>query len=194
MAARCGGGSETKLAACACVTQRTIASCHVRLGFSPSLCIRHRFNQPGAYFYEQALRRMRELDLPMHQIEEQYRRMAFNIIARNQDDHVKNIAFLMDKSGCWSLSPAFDMTYSYNPSGHWTSNHQMTLNGKRDDFQREDFVACEKNAAMKRGGGLEVLRQAQVAVLQWTEFAEAAGVPAGTAIKIAATHRTGILY
>ncbi len=83
-----------------------------------SLCAlqHYDFNQAGAYSYEQALRAMRTLGLPMAQIEEQYRRMAFNIVARNQDDHVKNIAFLMDPSGNWSLSPAFDMTYSYNPS------------------------------------------------------------------------------
>jgi serine/threonine-protein kinase HipA len=68
----------------------------------------------------------------MAAIEEQFRRMAFNIVARNQDDHVKNIAFLMNKEGQWSLAPAFDLTYSYNPSGAWTARHQMTLNGKRD--------------------------------------------------------------
>ncbi|HET9031689.1 MAG TPA: HipA domain-containing protein, partial [Dokdonella sp.] len=71
------------------------------------------FNLAGAYSYEQALMLIRQLDLGMTTIEEQFRRMAFNIIARNQDDHVKNIAFLMDKAGRWSLSPAFDLTYSY---------------------------------------------------------------------------------
>ena len=69
----------------------------------------------GGHSYEQALRTIRKLGMPMVAIEEQFRRMAFNIIGRNQDDHVKNIAFLMDKSGNWSLSPAFDMTYSHNP-------------------------------------------------------------------------------
>ncbi|MCK5688481.1 type II toxin-antitoxin system HipA family toxin, partial [Myxococcota bacterium] len=73
------------------------------------------FNLAGAYGYEQALLVIRQLGLPMSTIEEMFRRMVFNIIARNQDDHVKNIAFLMDKSGQWSLAPAFDMTYSYNP-------------------------------------------------------------------------------
>lgn len=74
---------------------------------------------------------IRRLGLPMHSIEEQFRRMVFNITIRNQDDHVKNIEFLMDKSGNWRLSPAFDMTYSYNPVGDWTSTHQMSMNGKR---------------------------------------------------------------
>ena len=74
--------------------------------------------------------------------------MAFNVVARNQDDHVKNIAFLMDRGGAWSLSPAFDVTYAYNPSGRWTRRHQMTLNGKRDDFTREDFDAVRREAGL----------------------------------------------
>ncbi|MCY7388593.1 MAG: type II toxin-antitoxin system HipA family toxin, partial [Burkholderiales bacterium] len=86
------------------------------------------FNMAGAYSYEQAFLVMRQLQLPMQAIEQQFRRMAFNIVARNQDDHVKNIAFLMNKSGEWSLSPAFDMTYSFNPTGAWTASHQMSMN------------------------------------------------------------------
>ena len=126
-------------------------------------------------------------------IEEQFRRMAFNIIGRNQDDHVKNIAFLMDRSGTWSLSPAFDMTYSYNPSGAWTSAHQMSLNGKRDNFELEDFTACSKNASMKRGRAEEILLQVQNAVLKWMDFAKQAGVPDDVANRIAKAHRTNIL-
>ncbi|HIZ51540.1 MAG TPA: HipA domain-containing protein [Candidatus Pseudomonas excrementavium] len=99
------------------------------------------FNQAGAYSYEQAMLVIRHLGLPMQAREEQFRRMAFNIIARNQDDHVKNIAFLMDRQGNWSLSPAFDVTYSYNPQGMWTGSHQMSMNGKRDGFMLEDFKA-----------------------------------------------------
>jgi len=77
------------------------------------------FNHAGAYGYEQAFLVIRQFNLPMAAVEEQFRRMAFNIIARNQDDHVKNIAFLMDKAGQWSLAPAFDVMYSYNPTGEW---------------------------------------------------------------------------
>jgi serine/threonine-protein kinase HipA len=159
-----------------------------------SLCAlqHYDFNQAGAYSYEQALRTMRALGLPMAQIEEQYRRMAFNIVARNQDDHVKNIAFLMDKSGNWSLSPAFDMTYSYNPTGRWTSTHQMSLNGKRDDFVADDFTACEKAIAMKRGRGLEILQEVHDAVTQWPAFAAAASVSASITDQIASVHRTEI--
>ncbi len=95
----------------------------------------------------------------MKAIEEQFRRMAFNIIARNQDDHVKNIAFLMDPSGSWSLSPAFDVTYSFNPAGNWTASHQMTLNGKRDEFTLDDFNACAKTALMKRGRAVTIVNE-----------------------------------
>jgi serine/threonine-protein kinase HipA len=119
--------------------------------------------------------------------------MAFNIIGRNQDDHVKNIAFLMDQSGTWSLSPAFDMTYSYNPSGAWTGTHQMSLNGKRDDFELDDFKACAKNSSMKRGRAEEILQQVHSAILKWKEFASEAGVPDKDANSIARTHRTSIL-
>lgn len=160
-----------------------------------SLCAMEHFDyqQAGAYSYEQALRTIRKLDMPIDSIEEQFRRLAFNIIGRNQDDHVKNIAFLMDPSGTWSLSPAYDMTYSYNPGGDWTSTHQMSLNGKRDDFDLEDFKACAKNASMKRGRAEEILQQVQSAVLQWKAFAQEAGVPDCVADRIEKAQRLGIL-
>lgn len=147
------------------------------------------FNQAGAYSYEQLLHIMRQLKLPMKSIEEQFRRMAFNIVARNQDDHVKNVAFLMDRSGAWSLSPAYDVTYSYNAQGAWTSRHQMTLNGKRDNFTIEDFKACARVISMKRGRAITILNEVQAAVKQWLTVAEEAGVPEEIAINIAKTHR-----
>jgi serine/threonine-protein kinase HipA len=97
-------------------------------------------------------------------------------VARNQDDHVKNIAFLMNKAGEWSLAPAFDMTYSFNPSGAWTARHQMTLNGKRDDFVLEDFKSCAKAASMKRGRAETILAEVQDIASRWTDYAEEAGV------------------
>lgn len=134
------------------------------------------FNQAGAHAYEQALLIIHQLDLPMETVEEQFRRMTFNIIARNQDDHVKNIAFLMNKAGRWSLSPAFDMTYSHNPSGEWTAKHQMTMNGKRDGFILSDFRACEKSALMKRGRAIAIIEEVRSAVLRWQDFAAQAQV------------------
>lgn len=156
-----------------------------------SLCglAHYDYNLAGAYSYEQALLAMRRLGMPMESIEEQFRRMAFNVIARNQDDHVKNIAFLMDRSGRWSLSPAFDVTYSYNPQGLWTATHQMTINGKRDDFELEDFRACARTASMKRGRAEAILDEVRQAVSRWREHAEAAGVDPAQRERIQATLR-----
>ncbi|MCL7488845.1 MAG: type II toxin-antitoxin system HipA family toxin [Desulfobulbaceae bacterium] len=144
-----------------------------------SLCAlaHYDYNMAGAYSYEQALLVIRQLGLPMSAIEEVFRRMVFNIIARNQDDHVKNIAFLMDKSGTWTLAPAFDMIYSFNPSGTWTASHQMTMNGKRDDFTLEDFKACARTASMKRGRAEAIIKEVREKVLHWRDYADEAGVP-----------------
>jgi len=142
------------------------------------------FNAAGAYSYEQALLIIRQLKLPMAAIEEQFRRMVFNILARNQDDHVKNIAFIMDKRGSWSLAPAFDMIYSYNPSGAWTSAHQMTMNGKRDAFSIEDFRACAEAASLKRGRAESILNDVRNAVVRWQDFAAGAMVNPDWAEKI----------
>ncbi len=154
-----------------------------------SLCAlaHYDFNMAGAYSYEQALQVIRKLGLPMRSIEEQFRRMVFNIIARNQDDHVKNIAFLMDKSGNWSLSPAFDMTYSFNPSGSWTASHQMTMNSKRDDFTLDDFKACAKVASMNRGRAEAIVKEVQKVVSRWQDYAEEVRVPVAWRDKIQRT-------
>lgn len=147
------------------------------------------FNLAGAYAYEQALLVIRQLGLPMQAIEQMFRRLVFNIVARNQDDHVKNIAFLMNKAGEWALAPAFDMTYSYNPAGAWTASHQMTLNGKRDQFTLDDFRACAKAASMKRGRAETIVHEVQAVVSHWCEYADAAGLPADTRDKIQHTLR-----
>jgi serine/threonine-protein kinase HipA len=147
------------------------------------------YNIPGANSYEQAILAMRQLGLPMAQIEEQYRRALFNILARNQDDHVKNIAFLMDKAGTWSLSPAFDVAYAYNPDGPWTSQHQMSLNGKRDNFVEEDFLDFAKTAGLKRGRDKTILAEVRDAVTRWPSFADQAGIAEKFRKQIAQLHR-----
>ncbi len=147
------------------------------------------FRQPGAYSYEQALQVVRQLGLPMASLEELFRRMVFNILARNQDDHTKNTAFLMQPSGQWSLAPAYDMTYSYNPIGAWTGTHQMSLNGKRDNFEFEDLEACAAACSMKKGRAAAILREVLVAVERWQEFAAEAGLATSVAQKIRTAHR-----
>jgi serine/threonine-protein kinase HipA len=129
------------------------------------------------------------LKLPMAAVEEQFRRMVFNIMARNQDDHVKNIAFLMNQQGEWSLAPAFDVTYSYNPSGVWTASHQMTLNRKRDGFTLQDFESCAKAALMKRGRAATIIEEVRAAVKRWPEFAAEANLADEWRDNIQNTHR-----
>jgi len=147
------------------------------------------FNQPGSSSYEQALLVMRQLALPAPDIEQQFRRMVFNIVARNQDDHVKNIAFLMDRQGRWSLSPAFDVTYSYNSSGVRTATHQMSMNGKRDGFSLEDFRECGKAALLKRGRAEALVAEVTAVVTRWPEFASRAQISPTWLEQIRQAHR-----
>lgn len=134
------------------------------------------FNAAGAHSYEQAYEVIRRLRLPMSAVEQQFRRMLFNVVARNQDDHVKNIAFLMNRRGEWSLAPAFDVTYAYNPEGRWTRHHQMTINGRRDGFTLEDLRACAATAGLKRGRAEAMLDEVRAAVQRWPRHASQAGV------------------
>lgn len=129
------------------------------------------FNQAGAYSYEQAFQVARQLDLPHPDQAELYRRALFNILARNQDDHTKNISFCMDRAGTWRLAPAYDIAYSYNPNGAWTNRHQMSLQGKRDDFSAEDLLAAASSANLKAKQASEIFEEVHTAVLRWTEFA-----------------------
>ncbi|MBL6991947.1 MAG: type II toxin-antitoxin system HipA family toxin [Bacteriovoracaceae bacterium] len=145
-----------------------------------SLCAiaHYDFNMAGAYSYEQALEVIREVVTTnmTKALEQQFRRAVFNIIGRNQDDHTKNIAFLMNKRGDWSLSPAFDMTYSYNPEGEWTNRHQMSLNGKRDNFKFEDLLLFARKADIKQGKAKRIIEQIVGTFSNWDDYANRAGV------------------
>lgn len=151
------------------------------------------FNNAEGHSYEQALLVIRRLGLSMDELEQQFRRMAFNIVARNQDDHVKNIAFLMDKRGNWSLAPAFDMTYSFNPAGSWTNSHQMSLNGKRDGFTVDDFKVAAQTVSMKRGRAEAILAQVIDAVLRWREFADKVNIECSRIKAIGKVHRIDLI-
>ncbi len=149
------------------------------------------FNVPGISSYEEAFQVMRELRLPYGDAEQQYRRMVFNVAARNQDDHTKNIAFVMDRSGRWQLSPAFDLTWSYNPTGRFTSSHQMTIGGKRDGFTFEELAAVGREMSIRSCEN--IIREIVDIVSEWPSFAKEAGVPGDQAGKIAKTLRLGII-
>ncbi len=148
------------------------------------------FNQAGAYSYEQVIQVMRKLKLSMPEIEEQFRRSVFNLIARNQDDHVKNITFLMNKKGEWKLSPAYDVIYSYNPSGKWTSKQQMSMNGKRDKFDKKDFIEFAKTASIKKERAESIISQVKNAVSKWEKYADDVDIPGDKIKKISTTFRS----
>ena len=128
-----------------------------------------------AYSYEQAFNVMRTLRLPYSQAQEMFRRIVFNVVVRNQDDHTKNISFLMDKNGKWRLSPAYDMGFSYNPDGGWTSQHQMSINGKFDGITRSDLLEIAKRDNIK--GAAEIIDQVSTVASGWGSIARECGVP-----------------
>ncbi|MDH6310079.1 serine/threonine-protein kinase HipA [Dysgonomonas sp. PFB1-18] len=145
------------------------------------------FNTPGVYSYEQLFQTMRTLRLPYSAAEQVYRRMIFNIVARNQDDHTKNFSFLMNQQGQWSLSPAYDMAYSYNPTGEFTSRHQMSVNGKSDNFTKTDLIEVARSMNIKKAE--EIIEEVISSVSQWSKIASEIGIPENQVKAIGATLR-----
>jgi serine/threonine-protein kinase HipA len=133
------------------------------------------FNTPSAHGYEQYLRTILQLNLGAPAIEQAWLRCAFNVAAVNCDDHTKNLAFLMDETGRWSLSPAYDMCFSHNPApGKWTRQHQMLVGGKGWDITEEDLLELARNFDVRQPRAL--LEGVIDAVVRWPEFAREAGV------------------
>ena len=128
-----------------------------------------------AYSYEQAFNVMRALRLPYSEAKELFRRLVFNVVVRNQDDHTKNISFLMDEEGRWRLSPAYDMGYAYNPKGGWTATHQMSINGKFDGLTREDLLAFARQNNIKEAKS--IIEEVCEVASRWPTMAEECGVP-----------------
>lgn len=151
------------------------------------------FNAAGAYSYEQAVETIRLLGLPAYDVEQQFRRAVFNVLVRNQDDHVKNIAFLMNRKGEWRLSPAFDVSYAYNPNGGWTNQHQMSLAGKRDNFEFSDLVQFGIFCGMKPKRAEGIIRDMHEQVEDWPTYAEKASIPESVANTIHRAMRREIL-
>lgn len=128
-----------------------------------------------AYSYEQAFAVMRGLRLTYKEAQEMFRRMVFNVVVRNQDDHTKNISFLMDRNGKWHLSPAYDMGYAYNPDGDWTSAHQMSVNGKFSGIAKDDLLECASRNNIRNAG--QIIDEVCQAAAGWPELARECGVP-----------------
>lgn len=130
------------------------------------------YNLPGVYSYEQAATVMNRLHLGQAAVEQLFRRMVFNILMRNQDDHVKNISFLMNRSGGWELAPAYDVTYANDAENRWLARHQMSMNGKTEGFSLEDFYACGKHMNLTKRKVEKIITEVQSAVREWEACAE----------------------
>ncbi len=142
-----------------------------------SLCAlaHYDFNAAGAHSYEQVFGVIQRLNLGYPAMEELYRRMVFNLLGRNQDDHTRNLAFLMDRRGQWRLSPAFDVIWAYNPQGRWTSQHQLSLAGKRDHFSRQDLMTIAGQFGIR--SARVILDEVAEALSAWPRLAVESGVP-----------------
>lgn len=143
------------------------------------------YNVPGLCSYEQAAQYMRQMHLSAEDIEQFYRRMAFNVMAVNQDDHVKNISFLMDRHGNWSLSPAYDITYACDSTNRWLSAHQMSIHGKTTDFIMDDMLQCGRTMDISVPRMKRILEDVQKAVQDWSAIAESVGIREQTTQAIA---------
>jgi serine/threonine-protein kinase HipA len=150
------------------------------------------YNEPGAYSYEQTMLLIRRLGLGVPIVEQQFRRMVFNIVARNHDDHVKNIAFLMGRDGSWSLAPAYDLVWAFSPGNPWLDSHQMTVNGKRNGFTVADLAAAAEVAGLPRGRAQRILAEVGEVVAGWPAVADEVGVAEAMAERIASSHRLSL--
>ena len=134
------------------------------------------YQEPGICGYELAAMYMKEVGISYKEIEQFYRRMVFNCLAVNQDDHVKNISFLMDRNGKWSLSPAYDITFSYNPTNKWLRAHQMTVNGKTTGMGLSDLLEAGSKMGIKERRSKDIIREVLTSVREFPVFAEQVGI------------------
>ena len=144
------------------------------------------FNDPLSHSYEDAFAMMRLLGLPYPDAVEMFRRMCFNVVARNLDDHTKNTSFLMDPQGVWHLSPAYDITFAYDPKNVWLKQHQMSINGKRLDISRADLLAVAKEMNIKKAD--VIIDEVVAGVKKWKTFAKKAEMDAKQVEAIGKTH------
>ncbi|MAT89206.1 MAG: toxin HipA [Flavobacteriaceae bacterium] len=148
------------------------------------------FNDMHSYSYEQLFQTMRRLGLPFPQAEQLFRRMAFNVIARNCDDHTKNFAFRLKQDAQWELAPAYDVCHAYRPDSIWVSQHALSINGKREHITKDDLLHIARSISMKKGK--QIIHQICETVQRWPEFAEEVNVSSRLRDQITKTLRTDI--
>jgi serine/threonine-protein kinase HipA len=140
------------------------------------------YRQRATHDYSQYFQTVKALNLPLHELAEAYRRMIFNVLAANCDDHTKNHSFLMDKTGEWHLAPAYDVTHSFNLAGEWTYQHLMSVNGKFRNINQSDFHTVGDRFMVPDYKG--IIRSVASAIKRWPEFAKAAGLATRDAERI----------
>lgn len=133
------------------------------------------FNDVGLYSYEQLFQTMRMLKLDYSEAEQMFRRMVFNVLARNCDDHTKNFAFLMNKQGKWSLAPAYDVCHAYRPDSIWVSQQSLSINGKRQGIQRSDLLQIAAQISLKRAD--QIINQMENTLRNWPRYAKDCNIP-----------------
>lgn len=143
------------------------------------------FNEVAAFSYEQLFETMRTLLLPYTDAEQLYRRMVFNVMARNCDDHSKNFSFIMDKAGKWKLAPAFDVCHAYRPGSTWVNQHSLSINGKRQNITRDDLLQVARNMNIKKAEA--IIHQINAVVSKWNDFAAQTNVQADLRDAVAKT-------
>lgn len=156
-----------------------------------SLWALEHYDHSMSYSYEGVFFTILRLRLDHEHIQEMYRRMVFNILARNQDDHTKNLAFMMNKAGSWKLTPAFDMVWQYSPNGLFSGGHQLSANGKRDNFSIADLEKVADSFGIYKAK--EIRNQVADAVAVWPKLAKKAGIKAEIIRYLKSTHRLHIM-
>ncbi len=142
------------------------------------------YNHLYAYSYEQLFQTMRMLKLTYPEAEQMYRRMVFNAMATNFDDHTKNFAFMLKQNGRWELAPAYDVCYAYDPSNVWVNQHTLSINGKHKEIDHADLLAVAQAMNIKKGA--QIVTEIEAVVCNWAHYAHMANVPAGLAEVITA--------
>lgn len=132
------------------------------------------YNLVNSFSYEQLFQTMRELHLNSEDAEQMYRRMVFNVLSRNCDDHTKNVAFRLKKEGSWELAPAYDLCHAYKPGNRWVSQHALSINGKRTDFTKNDLLLVAENIHCKKAP--QIIDEIEETVQRWKTFADTVGV------------------
>lgn len=151
------------------------------------------YKQPGQFSYEELFAVARQIGLSVSEQKQIYRRMVFNVVARNQDDHSKNTSFYVDDRFEWALAPAYDLAYSYAPHSHWVARHNMSLNGKVDGFTRADLLAVARLITrFTEHQANQVINEIIAQVSRWPEIAEDVGVFTSLRDEISRNLRLGL--